>query len=226
VNEASRHPAAPAPGSPRYFALLYTPERLRGELSTLLAVADEIGAHASRSADHSIAHVRLEWWRSESERFARGEPQHPWLKAMLAQYPATSQLNLQSLVEAAAIDLATQTLQAPPGHALQRALFALVANALSDPPLSQELQQAVGQLGASAQQLEHAAAADEARAELRKSLRTIDGAKQPQLAPLMVWLALLARRSRRRSSLLNVLSDNLVAWKAARQAARGQFTIN
>src|SRR5579862_7871234 len=98
-------PAAPAPGSHRYFTLLYAPASRREELNTLLAVADEIGA-PSHAADHTVAHVRLEWWRREADRFAGGEPEHPWLRALLMHHPSTARPNLRSLVDAAAVDLA------------------------------------------------------------------------------------------------------------------------
>jgi len=128
-------PSPPAAGSPRYFALLYTPATLRPVFGTLLALADEISAGGARGLDHSVAHVRLEWWRGEAERYARGEPQHPWLRALLAQHPASRGLDLQPLVQAAALDLATGTQSAQPGVALpaanmQRAVFELAARVL------------------------------------------------------------------------------------------------
>lgn len=219
-------PAAPAPGSVRYFTLLYAPATLREELNTLLALADEIGSAPADSADHTVAHVRLEWWRREAERFARGAPEHPWLRALLSRHPATRLLNLQSLVDAAAIDLATHTLKSQQPQALQRALFVLVADALCGQALTPELQQAIGELGAGVRELESGANGEPARAPLRDSLRKIDASLQPALAPLLVWLALVAERPHRRLPLLDGVADNLIAWKAARRAARGRFELN
>lgn len=216
-------PTRPAAGSHRYFALLYTPAELRDELTTLLAVADEISCDPRIGADHSVAHARLHWWQQEAQRFARGEPQHPWLRALLAQHPASVGLNLQSLVEAAAVDLATRTLSAQPGNALQRALFELAASALCAQPLSAQLQATIGELGAITRTLEHDPADRQAREQLRQHLRDLDEAAQPQLAPLLVWLALAARRSHRNAPLLDGFTDNLIAWRAARRAARGRF---
>jgi len=218
-------PTPPAAGSHRYFTWLYTPAALRDELATLLALADEIASDPPVSADHSVAHVRLQWWRWEAERFARGEPQHPWLRALLAQYPTTAALNLQGLVDAAAVDLATRTLTSQPGHALQGALFQLAANALCTQPLSAQLQASIAELGAATQKLEQDPDDQQARAQLELLLLNIGDTAQPQLAPLLVWLALAARRSHRRGPLLDTLSDNLVAWRAARRAARGRFRL-
>ncbi len=251
-------PPPPAAGSPRYFALLYSPAAVRVTLTTLLALADQISAGAARGLDHSVAHVRLDWWRGEAERYARGEPQHPWLRALLAQEPEGRRLKLQPLVEAAAVDLATETLSAQPGAALQRAVFELAATALRtdqrpDPP-SPQLQRALSDLGERALELERfatgrtqpptalagpgapaAPAAPAAALEaLRRQAQAIDSALQPRLAPLLVWIALAARQAQRRQrrpgrksgSGLDGFADNLVAWNAARRAARGRFRID
>jgi hypothetical protein len=222
---APQHPAAPAPGSRRYFTLLYTPQARREQLNTLLAVADELAGARAASADHSVAHVRLEWWRQEATRFARGEPQHPWLRALLAEHPAAAALDLQPLVDAAAVDLATRTLASQDSHALRRALFELAARALLEQPLAPALRESIGELGANLQRLESNPADAETRAALRARLEQIGETLQPALAPLLVWLALAARRSPPRAPLLHSLSNNLIAWSAARRAGRGRFTL-
>jgi hypothetical protein len=227
---AARLPAPPEPGSRRYYTLLYAPSALRQELNILLSLADEIGTAPSANADHSVAHVRLEWWRREAQRFSHGQPQHPWLQGLLAQHPGTGALNLGSLVDAAAVDLATQTLRSQHGAALRSALFALLADALCGQPLRPELEQAIGALGASVQQLERDPQHRSARAQLPEQLRAIDASLQPPLTPLLVWVALAARPVRHRHALLQhallqQVADNLVAWSAARRAARGQFRL-
>jgi hypothetical protein len=220
----AQHPAAPAPGSRRYFTLLYTPEAHREELNTLLAVAEEIATPPAATADHGVAHVRLEWWRSEAARFARGEPQHPWLRTLLREHPASVRLDLQRIVDAAATDLAARTLAAQQAHALRRALFEEVASALVEQPLGSPLREYIGELGASLERLEVDASDLEARAVLRRQLGKIGAALQPALAPLLVWLA-LAARSRPHRALFVSLTDNFTAWSAARLAARGRFTL-
>ncbi len=254
-------PPPPAEGSPCHFALLYSPATARSTLATLLALANEISAGATRRLDHALAHVRLDWWRGEAERYARGEPQHPWLRALLAQDP-DRRLNLQRLVEAAATDLATDTLGGRPAGALQRALFELAGTALRAPadsqPPSPQLQRVLGDLGERAGELErfaygrsapvpHSAAsapppaaapgADSPAAALealRREAEAIDRALQPRLTPLLVWIALAARQAQRRTrraprsggSGLDGFADNMIAWRAARRAARGRFRID
>jgi hypothetical protein len=241
-------PPPPAAGSPHYFALLYSPAPLRLTLATLLALADEISAGAAHGTDHTVAHVRLDWWRGEAERHARGEPQHPWLRA-LAQDPAGRRLQLQPLVAAAAMDLATQTLSEQAGTALRRAVFsvagaALQADAASDAP-SPCVQRALSDLGERALELERFARAARqpegtppaptaALEALRAQARGIERVLQPRLAPLLVWAALAARHAERRArrpggksgSALDAFADNMIAWSAARRAARGRFRID
>lgn len=245
---------APPPGSPRYFALLYTPPARRPVLCALLALADEISAGGARGLDHSVAHVRLDWWRGEAERYARGEPQHPWLRALLAQHRTGRGLDLKPLVQAAALDLAIQTQSAAPGVALpgaklQRALFELAADALradrDTDPLPPQLQRTLGDLGEQVLELERFAAGDArssaaptasagALEALRRQIRDIDGALQPQLTPLLVWIASAAAQARRRArradhnhgSMLDGFADNMLAWNAARRAVRGRIRID
>jgi len=223
VNAATHQPAAPTVGSHRYFTLLYTPAALREELATLLAVADEIGTDPAISADHSVAHVRLEWWQREIERFARGEPQHPWLRSLLADYPASTTLDLQALVQGASMDLATRTLASKHGQALRRAMFELAASALCAQSLSPDQRTSVGELGATLQRLEDDSTDTQARDQLQRLLQAIGETAQPPLAPLLVWLALVVRGQR--GGMLDGLTDNLVAWRAARRAARGRFRL-
>jgi hypothetical protein len=243
----SLSPPPAQPGSPRYFALLYTPPAARAALATLLALADEISAGTGRSLDHSVAHARLDWWRAEAARFSRGEPQHPWLRALLPPLAAAPRPELAPLVNAAAIDLATATFgtaasAGPHGAALQAAVFeqagSVLLGAAGAPPPPPPLQRALRDLGQHAAELEppagpQAPPAAAALAALRMQLATIDSTQQPQLAPLLVWIALVALRARRRSQreagrsspALDAFADNIVAWNAARRAARGRFRI-
>jgi len=260
VNQAAPAPSAqptalPSPpnGSPRYFALLYTQAALRPVLGTLLALADEISAGGARGLDHAVAHVRLDWWRGEAERYARGEPQHPWLRALLAQHPASTGLDLESLVHAAALDLATQTLSGAPGAPVagakvQRAVFELAADALRTDrhaaTLSPQARRTLGDLGEQVLELERfatgaptpsatPAAIAAAIGELRRQIGHIDRALQPLLAPLLVWIALATAQARRRArrapgdgdSMFDGFGDNMLAWNTARSAMRSRMAI-
>lgn len=257
MNQAPPPPTALPPlptGSPRYFALLYTQAALRPVLGTLLALADEISAGGARALDHSVAHVRLDWWRGEAERYARGEPQHPWLRALLARHPAGGGLDVESLVHAAALDLATQTLSAQHGAALagikvQRAVFELAADALHTDRHaarpSPQVKRTLGDLGEQVYELERfasgaptasatPAAIAAAIGELRRQTAHIDRPLQPQLAPLLVWIALAIAQALRRAgratahagSMFDGFADNMLAWNVARSAMRGRTRID
>jgi hypothetical protein len=253
-------PPAPQPGSPRYFALLYTPAAARAALATLLALADEISSRPG--LDHSVAHARLDWWRAEAARFSRGEPQHPWLRT-LAPPPGAAQCpELAALVDAAAIDLASATFGAAAGAATHRAALqavvfeqagAVLRTAAGVPPAPPNLQRTLRELGQLAVELERLASAEASTAArsdtsavaseatpvaplavLRSRVTAIDSAQQPSLAPLLVWVALVAVRARRRLQrragrirpARDAFADNIVAWNAARRAARGRFRID
>jgi phytoene synthase len=67
--------AAP-PGSMRYFSLLYAPADRRDQLLALYVIDAEI-RESAQSANHDVAHTRLQWWRAEIDRLVNGSPQHP-----------------------------------------------------------------------------------------------------------------------------------------------------
>jgi hypothetical protein len=54
-------------------------------------------------------------------------------------------------------------------------------------------------------------------------LDRLGAAQQPELAPLLVWAALAARRAKN-ASLLQGFADNIRAWSVARRAIAGTFT--
>jgi len=237
---AASGPPPASPGSLRYFVLLYSPPAHRATLATLLALGDEISTGMSRNLDHQVAHVRLEWWQREAERFARGEAQHPWLRTLQQAHPASRELDLLPLVDAAALDLAQQTLRGRSDAAVQRELFILAAQALAADSLSPPQQQWLGELGARTHELERALRRKDAHEELTAALeglqqqaQAIEVALQPRLAPLLVWIALAARRGQRRirrrahngAPGLDALADNMAAWRAARRAIRGRFHL-
>lgn len=101
-------PVAAASGSPRYFAWLYATPALRTALHTLFAIESEIRSGLRPGLEHQVAHVRLEWWQAECDRFAAGNPLHPLTRALAAQLNAPSR-DLRGLVDTAAWDLARAT---------------------------------------------------------------------------------------------------------------------
>lgn len=106
---AKRDTAAPPAdaGSARYFAWLYAGEARREPLELLLTVEHEIETSLRAGLEHPVAHLRLEWWREECRRFARGAPVHPATHRLreLAGDQAAS-FDLEGLVDAVAWDLA------------------------------------------------------------------------------------------------------------------------
>lgn len=207
-----------APGSTRYFVLLYCPSHRRLALATLLALADEIGAGLARRMEHSLAHVRLDWWRQELLRFARASPEHPWLSAWLRERPQDRALRLPLLTEAATLDLAEARLAAERQWRLGGALFVLGAQLLGieagAPPLEQQLRA----LGSYVAALEQQAQGPTPAAP--------QAAAQPRLRPLLVWVALAERKAQhppRAAGRFDMLADNFIAWRAARRAQRGRF---
>ncbi len=208
-----------APGSIRYFVLLYCPSHRRHALATLLALADEIDVGRARGMDHSVAHVRLDWWREELQRFGRGAPVHPWLRAWLREQPQDHSLALERLTEASAIDLASIRLAARDEHCFAAALFVLAAELLGLDATRPALEQQLRALGRYRAALEHEAS--------ETAPGPPDPAAQPRLTPLLVWVALVERNAARRpraAGRFDMLADNLTAWRAARRAQRGRFT--
>jgi 15-cis-phytoene synthase len=99
--------AAP-PGSMRYLAALYAPERAREWVYAVYLVETEIRESAI-SASHDVAHTRLRWWREEIERLNQGRPQHPATR-LLAHGPRQPDwTQLQQLLFAADIELSRMT---------------------------------------------------------------------------------------------------------------------
>jgi hypothetical protein len=219
-------PPAPEPGSARYFVLLYAPAAQRATLARLLALSDEIGAGVARGLDHDVAHARLDWWRHEAAQYAAGRAQHPWLRTSPSDAATTTPFDLSALVHAAALDLA-QGLQSPTsGAQLRRALFVAAAEVLGAGPVSAQLRESLGDLGALSLPLERAATAPAGNVRtpnMQEVLNRLGASAQAKLAPLLVWAA-LAGRPAKNSSPLRAFTDNIRAWNVARRAAAGTFT--
>ena len=101
--------AAP-PGSMRYFSLLYAPEERRDRLCALYVIDAEI-RESAQSANHDVAHTRLQWWRAEIDRLVNGNPQHPATRILndAAGTDRASFAKLHETLVAADMDLARMT---------------------------------------------------------------------------------------------------------------------
>lgn len=206
----------PAPANlPRYFAWLYSPPRPRAALQALLAIENEIRSCLRPGFEHNVAHVRLEWWREESERFAQGVPVHPFTRALIPLTPPQARRGLRGLVGITVWDLASATFETREeftgycqrwGSAL---IEPLVASAAPD-HLSPERAAQLGQtVGAALREIELLAAlAEEAQyGRLRIPLDELSGiAVTPELVSKAPWPPALAQLVRER---LRTLSEQL-----------------
>jgi len=103
-------PVHPGPGFPlaslRYFVWLYAPPDQQIVVQCLLGLEREIAGTLRAVTEHQVVHVRLEWWRAESERFVNGTPVHPLTRALAE---LARKLNLPEIPRGVAgfVDVAT-----------------------------------------------------------------------------------------------------------------------
>lgn len=65
------------PGSPYWYAVLFTPAASRAAVGALLDLRAELRDAARRPSEPAVARARLEWWRAELAGFGGGREQHP-----------------------------------------------------------------------------------------------------------------------------------------------------
>jgi len=93
----------------RYFALLYAPPEKR-DLATALFVIDAEIRESAQSANHDVAHTRLQWWRQEIDRLVNANAQHPATRILSeATIDRRQFAKLHELIAAADMDLARMT---------------------------------------------------------------------------------------------------------------------
>jgi len=108
LDESMINRAAPA-GSMRYFALLYTPPKKRDEVMALFVIDAEL-RESAQSANHDVAHTRLQWWRQEIDRLVNNNAQHPATRVLAAASNERRRFSkLHELIAAADMDLARMT---------------------------------------------------------------------------------------------------------------------
>jgi hypothetical protein len=233
--EAARQPPVPVPGSARWFALLYCPERQRREFGLLLALESELGAGLRRGLDHAVAHARLDWWREEAARHERGEARHPWLRAHAAAPGAAApRWELGALVHAALVDLAEGRQLPPRSRQLRGAVFCAAAGLLDGPAAAPQPSDALAVLGARSAELESGSpplppvARTAALADLRRAIAGLAAAQQQRWVALLVWCAIDARHAvaSETRSRLAPFADNVAAWRAARAASAGVLRLS
>ncbi len=100
--------------SDRHLASLYSPAAERPVLEALFAVEREIGTSLQAGLEHTVAHIRLQWWRDECARVADGEPAHPLTRKLLAEFSGRAGdvlAGLGGLVDVVVWDLAAATFE-------------------------------------------------------------------------------------------------------------------
>ncbi|HEY6642920.1 squalene/phytoene synthase family protein [Povalibacter sp.] len=109
LDDSQINRAAPT-GSMRYFALLYTPPEKRDAVTALYVIDAEI-RESAQSANHDVAHTRLQWWRQEIDRLVNNNAQHPATRILgaLADVDRKQFARLHELIVAADMDLARMT---------------------------------------------------------------------------------------------------------------------
>jgi phytoene/squalene synthetase len=103
--------------SARYFASLYAAPSERPALDALFGIEREVFDSLRPGLDHHVAHTRLQWWREECERAARGGAAHPLIRTLItalgdSHAKSVPQLaGLCGIVDVATWDLATATFE-------------------------------------------------------------------------------------------------------------------
>lgn len=89
-------------GSARYYAVRFAQPRDRDLLAMLLLWYDEIRAIAAAPRDPGVARLKLDWWVQELQRLQQQQARHPVSRALQGQ----------SRLDAAAVSLMTQIIDA------------------------------------------------------------------------------------------------------------------
>jgi phytoene/squalene synthetase len=103
--------------SARYFASLYAAPSERPALDALFGIEREVFDSLRPGLDHHVAHTRLQWWREECERAARGGAAHPLIRTLITALgdpnaKSVPQLaGLCGIVDVATWDLASATFE-------------------------------------------------------------------------------------------------------------------
>lgn len=234
----SRVAPPPRTAGARYYAWLYTPAAARDGSAALLAIEHEIMASARTSVDHSVAHVRLDWWQEETERLCAAVPVHPAAIAAREAFLAAglSAPDLRPLPELAARALAQATLArelssedvsddaALWAEGLLRPLAALAFAFGAVPPGAAPSRTAsdegtVTALGRALHAHERAPTTG-THVALHEALRALPAALAPSLRGVVVWATLALRAPRSGATRAGYFAENWTAWRAARRAQR------
>ncbi len=98
---------AAASGSSFYYSFLFLPPETRRAITALYALCRELDDVVDECREPGLAATKLDWWRSELDRMARGAPEHPVTRALIdtASGRAMPQELLLEIVDGMAMDL-------------------------------------------------------------------------------------------------------------------------
>jgi phytoene synthase len=95
------------PGSLHYWSWLFAAAPLRAPLLGIFALGAEWRALMDPSIERDVAHLKLAWWREETQRLAAGSPIHP-IGLYLAALPGATRVDfspLHAAIDAAALQV-------------------------------------------------------------------------------------------------------------------------
>jgi phytoene synthase len=212
----------------RYLAWLYSPPSQQPVFAALCEIESEVAASLRPGIDHHVAHARLQWWREESERSARGEPVHPLTRELLRAYGSggtqAASPDVSGFVDTAIWDLASATFET------RRELTAYCerwATAMFEPAAGIAAPSHWRMLGAAVREIELLAtslAPDAHAGRLRAPLEELERAGvDPKSLAKPPWPAALAALLRERHAALRGAVANAVAGveREAQASARG-----
>lgn len=222
-------PETPDWHASRYLASLYSLPTEGHVLDLLFGIESEIVASLQNRLDHNVAHARLQWWREECARVAKGTPAHPLTRELVSEFaglPSDGLAGLSGFVDVAVWDLAAATFETRRELTAycERWSNALIVPAAAHAGAAAKDRQAWLKIGAAMHEMEMLSqVASEARAgRLRVPLDELEraGVEPESLAVTPYSPALAALLSERHAALHSILVEE-VPESSEQPAVRG-----
>jgi len=222
-------PETPDWHASRHLASLYSLPTEGLVLDLLLRIESEIVSSLQSRLDHNVAHARLQWWREECARVAKGTPAHPLTRELVTEFadmPADVLAGLSGFVDVAVWDLAAATFETRRELTAycERWATALILPAATHAGASAKDRQDWLKIGAAMHEVEMLAqVASEARAgRLRVPLDELErvGVEPQSLAITPYSPALSGLLSERHAALRSILVES-VPESSGQPAVRG-----
>jgi phytoene synthase len=133
LDESYRAQAIPF-GSARFWSWQFAHPKMRAPLLGIYALLAEWSALMDPATEHSVACLKLAWWREEVHRLAAGKPVHP-IGLYLVSLPGAADVDFASLnvsIDAAVVEASGAPLERsrdlePHAHALRAQPLAVAA---------------------------------------------------------------------------------------------------